>query len=59
MDAGLGTERAALDDGAFPVGDGVLVERRLQQVPMDRRQFREAEFVSAVSAVPRPCFLHD
>ena len=58
MHAGLGAERAALDDVTFLVGDRVLVERRLGQVPVDRSEILEAEFVGAMSAVTQTCFLH-
>src|SRR5262249_44672054 len=59
VDAGFGAERAALDDRALAVRNRVLVKRSLQQIPMDRREILEAEFVSAVGAVPQTRFLHD
>ena len=37
VDAGLGAERAALDDVAFVGGDRVLVELLGGQIPVDRR----------------------
>ena len=56
--AGLGAERAAGDDRRLAGGDGVLVERRLGQIPVDRGEIFEAEFVGAVGAVPHTRFLH-
>ena len=59
MDAGLGAERAARDDGAFLVLDGVLVKRRRGMIPVHRGQILEAELVSAAGAVPQTRFLHE
>ena len=56
--AGFGAERAAGDDRGLAVRDGMLVERRLEQIPVDRGQSLEAEFVGAVGAIPHPSFLH-
>ena len=56
---GLGAERTALHDVAFARRDGVLVERRRVQIPVDRGQILEAEFVSAECAVPQTSFLHE
>ena len=52
-------QRAAFDDRAFPIGDRMLIEPRVVQVPVDGREIRKAEFVRAVRAVPQTCFLHD
>ena len=56
--AGLGAERAAFDERGFAGGDGMLVKRRLGQVPVDRGELFEAEFVGAIGAVPHTRFLH-
>src|SRR5262249_16129259 len=58
MDAGLGAQRAALDQVRLAVANGVLVERGLRQIPMDRGGIIEAELGSGVSAVPETGFLH-
>ena len=55
---GLGAERAAFDQRGFASGDGVLVERGFGEVPVDRGEIFEAEFVGAMSAVPHTRFLH-
>ena len=39
-------------------GDGVLVERRFGQVPVDLGEVFETEFVGAIGAVPHTRFLH-
>jgi len=36
--AGLGAQRAAVNNRGFLIGQRVLVERRLGQVPMDGRE---------------------
>src|SRR5262249_11010484 len=58
MYAGLGAQRAALHHLRLAVPDGVLKKRRLGQIPMDRSQILEAEFIGAVGAVPQTGFLH-
>src|SRR5262249_42713126 len=58
MHSGLGGERAALHDLRLAARDRVLVERRLAQIPMDRLETLEPEFVGAVGAVPHSRFLH-
>ena len=55
---GLGAERPARHDRSFPCRNGMLVEQRLGEVPVDSGQILEAEFVSAVSAVPHTLLLH-
>jgi hypothetical protein len=55
---GLGAERAARDDGGFPVPDCVLVKRRLGQIPMDRAEVFEAEFVGAEGGITQTEFFH-
>ena len=59
VDAGLGADRPALDEGGLAAGDGVLVELRRIQIPVDRSEVLKAEFVSAVGAVPQTRFLHE
>src|SRR5580704_13764304 len=56
--AGFGAERAALHQCAFAVGDGVLDQHGVGQVPVDAGEIFKAEFVGAVGAVPRTRFLH-
>ncbi len=56
--AGLGAERAAGDDGRLAVADRVLVERGCGEVPMDRFEVLQAEFVGAVGTVPYARLLH-
>ena len=58
MHAGLGAERAAVDEGAFAVGDGVLDQSGVGQIPVDAGEIFEAEFVGAVGAVSQTRFLH-
>jgi hypothetical protein len=59
MVAGFRAERAALDDRGLAGGDGMLVERRDVQIPVDRSQVLEPEFVGALGAVPQSRFLHN
>ncbi len=59
MDAGLRADRAALHDRGLAGRDGMLVERRRIEIPVDRSQVLESEFVGAVGAVPQSRFLHD
>ena len=56
--AGLGTERAARDDRAFARCDGMLVESRFGQIPVNGGELFETEFVGAIGAVPHTRFLH-
>src|ERR1700675_147599 len=56
--AGFGAERAAVDERALVVGDGVLDQHGVGQVPVDAGEIFKAEFVGAVGAVPRTRFLH-
>jgi len=56
--AGLGAERAAIDQLGFAGADSVLVKRRLGQIPMDFFEVFETEFVGAVGTVPHTRFLH-
>ena len=58
MHAGLGAERATLDDRTFLVGDRVFVKRRLGQVPVNRGEIFETKFVGAMGAITQTCFLH-
>ena len=63
MDAGLRAERAAFDHGGLAGRDGMLIEGRRGQIPMNRGEVLEAEFVGAVgccSSNPSPArnFLH-
>src|SRR5580704_1008870 len=37
----------------------VLAKRRLGKIPMNCRQILEAEFIGAMGAVPKTCFLHE
>src|SRR6185295_7949653 len=55
---GLRAECATRDDRSFTRGDGMLVEQRLGQVPVDCGEIFETEFVSAISAVPHTLLLH-
>ena len=56
--AGLGAERAALHERTFAFADGVLDQEGVGQIPVDAGEIFKAEFVGAVSAVPRTRFLH-
>ena len=56
--AGLGAERAAVDQRGFLVGQRVLIERRLGQIPMNGCEVFQAEFVGAIGTVPHTSFLH-
>src|ERR1700731_410000 len=56
--AGLGAERAAVDERALTVGDGVLDEPGVGQIPVDAGEIFKAEFVGAVGAVLPTRFLH-
>src|SRR5580700_10459692 len=56
--AGFGAERAAVDERALVVGDGVLDQHGVGQVPVDAGEIFKAEFIGAVGAVPRTGFLH-
>ena len=56
--SGLGTERAAGDNGRLAITNGMLVERGFGQIPVNRGEIFEAEFIGAVRAVPRTRFLH-
>src|SRR5262249_41009417 len=58
MHAGLGGKGAALHHLRFAPGNGVLVERGLAEIPVDRLESLEAEFVGAMGAVPEPRFFH-
>jgi hypothetical protein len=57
--SGLGAERTALDDVTFARRDSVLIEDRRVEIPVDRGQIFEAEFISAVCAVPQTSYLHE
>src|SRR5262249_39617530 len=59
MYAGLRRQRPAWNDRGLPVGDRVLIERGLGEIPVDRLETLEAKLVSAISAVPQPGFLHE
>ena len=56
--AGFGAERAARDDRGLVGRDGVLVERRLGQVPSHLGETLETELVGATGAVPHTRLLH-
>ena len=56
--AGLGAERAAIDERALVVGDGMLDKRGIGQIPVDRGQVFQAEFFRTMGAVPETRFLH-
>ena len=58
VDAGLGAQRAALDDLGLAVRDGVLVKGFRGEVPVNGSQVGKAEFVGAMGAVSQTCFLH-
>ena len=58
MDAGLGADRPALDDIGFSAGDRMFVELGRVEIPVDRGEIFETEFVGAVGAVPQTRFLH-
>src|SRR5690348_15363039 len=55
---GLGAERSAYDQQSFARGDGVFVERRLCQVPVDCGEIFEAKFIGAIRTVPHALLLH-
>jgi hypothetical protein len=58
VDAGLGAERAALDDMTFPGGDRVFVELLGGQIPVDAGQILQAEPVRAMRTVPKTRLFH-
>jgi hypothetical protein len=55
---GFGAKRSARHDRSFSGRNGMLVEQRLGEVPVNCGEILEAEFVSAVSAVPHTLLLH-
>ncbi len=55
---GLGAERPTCHDRSFTRRNGVLVEQRLGQVPVDCGEIFEAKFVSAIGTVPHTLLLH-
>jgi hypothetical protein len=55
----LGAERTASDDRRLTVTNGMLVERRFGQVPVDRRKIVQAEFVRAKGAVAQTRLFHE
>ena len=56
--AGLRAKRAAGDDRGLLGRNGMLIERGLEQIPVDRGKLLETEFIGPVSAVPHTRFLH-
>ena len=56
--AGLGAERAARDDRRFAVADRVLIERRLDEVPVNLLEILQAELVGAKSCVTQTGLFH-
>src|ERR1700722_3006584 len=56
--SGFGTERAAGDNRRLAITNGMFVEWGFGQIPVNRGEIFEAEFVGAVGAVPRTRFLH-
>src|SRR5580704_7468818 len=56
--AGLGAERAALNQPAFAVADGMFDQERVGQIPANLGEILKSELVGAVSTVPQPRFLH-
>jgi hypothetical protein len=56
--AGLGAKRAALDQPALAVADGMFDQERVGQIPANLGEILKSEFVGAVSTVPQPRFLH-
>ena len=56
--AGFGTERPAMDDVAFAIGDGVFDQDRVGRIPMNRGKVFQAEFFNAMRGVPQTRFLH-
>src|SRR5271156_2509323 len=56
--SGLGTQRAAGNDGRFAVADGIFVKRSFGQIPVHAGEVFEAEFIGAVRAVPHTRLLH-
>ena len=58
MRAGLGAEGAAAHEEAFAIGDRVLDQDCVRQIPVDRRSVVQAKFVGAMGAIPQTRFLH-
>ncbi len=56
--AGFGTERPAMDELAFAIGDGVFDQDRVGRIPMKRSKVFQAEFFNAMRGVPQTRFLH-
>src|SRR5262245_31027654 len=55
--AGFRAQRTALGEGGLAAFDGMLVEHRLQQVPMDGGKSAKAELVGALCAIAQSGFL--
>jgi hypothetical protein len=47
-----------MDEEALAVGDRVLDQNRVGQIPVDRREVFQAEFFGAMRAIPQTGFLH-
>ena len=58
MGAGLGAEGAAAHEDAFAIGDRVLDQDCVRQIPVDRRSVVQAKLVGAMGAIPQTRFLH-
>src|ERR1700733_9324305 len=56
--AGLGAERTTLNQPALAVADGMFDQQGVGQIPANLGEILKSELVGAVSAVPRPRFLH-
>jgi hypothetical protein len=57
--AGFRNQRAAERQFRLAVPERVLIERRLKQVPMNRLEIFETEFVGAEGAVADARLLHE
>jgi len=57
--AGFRAERAAGDDLGFPIGDGMLVERGLGQIPVNLLEILEAECIGAKGFIAYARLLHE
>src|SRR5215471_13336479 len=58
MNAGLRAQRATVYELRLAVGDGVFVEQRFREIPVNRGQISEAELIGAMGTVPQTRFLH-
>ena len=57
--AGFRAQRAAGDDLRFVIGDGVLVERGLGQIPVDLLEVPQAKSIGAKGFIANARLLHE